>query len=46
MLKLDSKRIAKKTNSIKGAVQITESLFDGIDIPDLKLAKVKMFYLN
>ena len=39
MLKLDSKRIAKKTNSIKGAVQITESLFDGIDIPDLKTSE-------
>lgn len=36
MLKLDSKRIAKKTNSIKGAIQITDQLFDSIDIPDLK----------
>lgn len=36
MLKLDSKRIAKKTNSIKGAIQITDQLFDNIDIPDLK----------
>ena len=39
MLKLDSKRIGQKAKTIKGAVSITESLFDGIDVPDLKTSE-------